>query len=204
MDLPRVFFKPVDAAGLDLLAGWFAPPAVHHWFDFGHGCQQISRASLQALVGSRRNWARLFCGEDGRAVGYMNLSGVDNLMGTAEISGLRGDFAPGPRNLTGAAFLATLATGFYDFDRALIATWVVASNRPSLAVHRRTGMVEVGRQRQRHVINGERLDRICFDMTREEFCARHQHVLSDGGLCAASWQARRAGLSFHLPNGDSP
>ncbi|MDK2125936.1 GNAT family N-acetyltransferase [Parachitinimonas caeni] len=195
MMLPDVYFKPLTGDDVALLEQWLEPANVHGWLDFGSGRQKLSRLQLQALVSSKKNWARFYCDAEGRPIGFMCMVDIDNPMGSAEVFGLRGDLQNGPRHITTAAFINALATGFYDLDRSVMSTWVVASNRPSIQVHRKAGLTEVGRLRHRHVMAGERLDRVCFDITREEFGRLHPTAISEQGACYADWLAEHLAAS---------
>lgn len=187
-DLPLVTFVPVAAADAEKIAGWIADDKAREWLDLGSGRQQMGARELFLMLTSPRNHARLFHlpGDPARVpLGLVCLNDVANQMGSADVWGVRGAYAGGPRNLSVAAFLGMLATGFVDHGRAVIGSWVVEGNGLSVLMHRRLGLTESGRQRQRHRMGGCLHDRLLFDITRAEFAERYPLVCAESGRCMA-------------------
>lgn len=180
-DLPAVNLSPVRSSDIGAIHQWIDDDKARCWLDMGGGRQTLSKIQLHTMLTSARTCARLIHYQDGGPVGLVCLNDADNLMGTADIWGVRGAYDGGPSNVAVAAFLAMLATGFLDLNREVIGSWVVEGNYLSLLMHQRLGMTEVGRPRGRHVIGTKRLDRILFDMTLAEFGEKFPDVPSESG-----------------------
>jgi|GEM_PF-3785355 len=185
---PVVQFIPILAGDIDVIESWIADKKIHRWLDMGNGRQIITKMQLYSMLMSTKTYARLFGLPGESPVGLICINDIDNLMGTAEMWGLRGVYSSGPANIATAAALAALATGFLDYDREVMSTWVVDANHYSLRIHHKLGLKEVGRVRSRHVMDGKRHDRLLFDITREEFAALYPDVPSENGVTFRSMQ----------------
>jgi len=190
-NLPMLEFFPVDALTIDAVAGWVADDKARPWLDLGGGRQAMSARELFLMLTAPRNHARLFREPGGdRPLGLVCLNDAVNQMGSAEVWGVRGSYAGGPRNVSVAAFLLMLATGFVDLDRQVIGSWVVDGNGLSLMMHHRLKLTETGRQRRRHLMNGVLHDRILFDITRDEFAQRFGAVPAESGRTLDSLRSK--------------
>lgn len=181
-ELPMLELFPVGPQHMDQVHSWICDEKARCWLDLGGGQQSLPKRNLYLLLTSARNHARLFRvpGTDA-PLGLVCLNDARNEMGSADVWGMRGQFAGGPPNVSVAAFLLILANGFLDLDRHVIGSWIVESNQLSIAMHHRLGLKESGRQRGRHRMNGRHFDRLLFDITRDEFAARFPHVPSQSG-----------------------
>jgi len=181
-DLPLLRRDPVLPSDMATVHGWIGDEKARVWFDLGGGCQSLSSRALYLLLTSPRNHARLFrAPEGGEPLGLSCLNDVTNLMGSADIWGMRGLYASGPRHLAAAGMLLMLADGFIDHGRNVIGSWITEGNMLSIGMHERLGMRQTGRQRARHRIGDVYYDRLLFDMTREEFAARYPDVAASSG-----------------------
>jgi RimJ/RimL family protein N-acetyltransferase len=181
-DLPMLELFPMRAEHIDLVASWISDEKARCWLDLGGGRQELPKRNLYLKLTDTRNCTRLFRMPGTQTLlGLVCLNDVTNEMGSADVWGVRGAYASGPANISVAAFLMMLATGFLDLDRHVIASWIVEGNEFSIAMHRRLGLVETGRQRNRHRMNGRQYDRLLFDITRDEFAARFPRVPSESG-----------------------
>ncbi len=178
---PSVQFNTIRAQDIDMIAGWMEDKKIHQWLDMGGGRQVVSKMQLHSMLMSQRTHARLFGMPGSLSIGLICINDVDNLMGTADMWGLRGVYEKGPSNIATAAALVGLATGFIDFKREVMRTWVVDGNHRSLLIHRKLGLREVGKARSCHVMDGKRYDRHLFDMTRDEFANLYPDVPSESG-----------------------
>jgi RimJ/RimL family protein N-acetyltransferase len=186
-DLPLLRMDPVLPSDMETVHGWISDEKARVWLDLGAGRQSLSQREFFLLLTSPRNHARLFrAPEGGEALGLSCLNDVTNLMGSADIWGMRGLYARGPRNMAAASMLLMLADGFVDHDRAVIGSWIADGNIFSVGMHERLGMRQTGRQRARHRIGEVYYDRLLFDMTREEFAARYPDVAASSGATMRS------------------
>jgi RimJ/RimL family protein N-acetyltransferase len=185
--MPTFEASPVRAEHAELIWSWVNDDKARTWLDLGSGRQTISKRDLYLLVTSPRNHARLFHRVGGgQPLGLVCLNDARNLMGSADIWGIRGVYDRETRNAAAASFLLTIATGFLDLGRTVIGSWVCDGNSITVGMHRRLGFVETGRLRARHVVNGVAYDRLLFDLTRDEFMTRYPDVPSETGVTARS------------------
>ncbi len=159
---------------------WFRRESIVKWLDMGLGKQNLTDLELHILFCNPNNKVFLYGPEKSRLVGLMSLNGYTHEMGLGEVWGLRGEKGGG-RNLTVSAFLRTIATGFLDFDREVISTWVAEPNILSHRVHDKCGFRSTGRLRSAHVLENKRCDRILYDVTKQEFAAIYPNIQSLNG-----------------------
>ncbi len=181
-NLPMLELVPIDAGSVTMIAEWIADDKARSWLDLGGGRQHVLPRELYVMLISPKTCARLFRAPGTTdPLGLVVLNDVGNEMGSAECWGMRGTYVGGPRNAATAAFLLMLATGFVDYGREVIGSWVTDGNGLSLMMHHRLGLKETGRQRLRHRMNGVLHDRLLFDMTRDEFVERFADVPAESG-----------------------
>ncbi len=180
--LPKVTLAKVKSEDIRMLHSWLSDERVYRWLDMGGGRQLLSVLQLQSLMMSSRTYARLASVPGMPAFGFVCLNDAQNLMGTAELWYLRGRYSGEPSRVMMSAILSVLASGFLDLKHAVISAWVADGNQSSLRLQQQIGMQQVGRQRARHVMDGQRHDRILFDMTLDEFGSRYPKLVSEQGL----------------------
>jgi RimJ/RimL family protein N-acetyltransferase len=175
-------FVPIRPQHMDLIVSWVSDEKARCWLDLGHGRQELPKRNLYLMLTDARHHARVFRVPGREALlGLVCLNDVTNEMGSADVWGVRAMSAGGPPHVSVAAFLLILASGFLDLGRHVIGSWIVEGNQLSIAMHRRLGLRETGRQRARHRMHGRHHDRLLFDITREEFCERFPQVPSEEG-----------------------
>jgi RimJ/RimL family protein N-acetyltransferase len=190
-DLPLLRMDPVLPSDMAAVHRWICDEKARAWLDLGGGRQTLSTRELFLLLTSPRNHARLFrAPEGGEPLGLSCLNDVTNLMGSADIWGMRGLYARGPRHMAAASMLLMLADGFIDHGRSVIGSWIAEGNVLSIGMHERLGMRQTGRQRARHRIGASHYDRLLFDMTSDEFAARYPDVAAGSGATMRSLAAR--------------
>ena len=182
-DFPRLEAVPIAGTDAAMLADWIGDDRARPWLDLGGGRQLLGARELYLLLASPTKLARLFRVPGTTVpIGFACLNDVTNLMGSAEVWGVRGAYADGgPRNSALSSFLQILATGFIDRQRTVIGSWGSANNGLSVIMHKRLGMTQGGRARARHVMGGVAHDRLLFDMTAAEFGARYPDVPAESG-----------------------
>jgi len=183
---PLLELIPLQPEHADMVAGWIADEKARTWLDLGGGRQSMSTRELYMMLTSRRNHARLYkLPNDDQPLGLVCINDSSNLMLSADVWGVRGEYDKGPRNVSVAAFLMALATGFVDLNRKVMGSWIVEGNGLSIIMHKRIGLQETGRQRQRHIMHGKTLDRLLYDITLDEFSERYANVPSESGRTLA-------------------
>ncbi|NRA64247.1 MAG: GNAT family N-acetyltransferase [Pseudobacteriovorax sp.] len=180
MDLKKindVLLVPYAKHHVPLVKEWLSRDSITKWLDMGHGKQKLNDLELRNFIINPNNKIFLYGPSEDCLVGLMCLNGITHKMGLGEVWGLRG--APGgTRDLTTFAFLKVIATGFLEFDRKVISTWVAEPNRLSHRVHENCGFKPTGRLRDAHLLDGKRCDRVLYDITYSEFEERYPLVSS--------------------------
>ena len=154
-----------DAHSVDQRSGWKAfPPrssvARKAWIEETAGKKHEGDAVDFSLAMARRT--------DDRVVGNINPHSVDMANGTFSFGIAVGSEHKGQ----GYAGEAVLLLQRYMFDERRLQkceTLVYGYNTASLALHRKLGFVEEGRQRRHLFLGGEYHDAVLFGMTVEEF-----------------------------------
>ncbi|NVN09779.1 GNAT family N-acetyltransferase [Nguyenibacter vanlangensis] len=153
-----------------LISEWLEPKTVHQWLDFGGGRQTYTPQGMHIASRSPANMIRVVTTEpDGRPIGVVALAHINTVFGTAMIWGLRPRLRPPARTNMAREMRALMREAFETLDLRSVHAFVADGNTISCAGMLAAGFVDVGRQRQCHVIDGEVYDRILFDITREEF-----------------------------------
>lgn len=155
----------------ELAALWLATPENYQWLDFGGGRQIVTPALLRIMVQRDSHFLRLYTDDEDRPVGIAALNDVDRAVGTATLWGVTGDKSFRCRGIATYAGVRFLSLAFSQLGLHAINTWVVEHN-PSRRLVERLGFRPVGRQRECHVIDGRRYDRLFFDLLSSEHEAR--------------------------------
>lgn len=166
----------VEALGtgdLELAGSWLSNPAVNRWLNSDFRGKTFDGRMVAIILRNPRN--RLFMVRDrGVPCGLVGFSELDEVDRFAMIWYLLGDPAAGGKGATTAAVAEALRTAFEEFDLEAVYAWVFETNHPSRRVLEKNGFREVGRLR-RSAFDGEsHLDRIYFDITREDFLGRQE------------------------------
>ena len=166
----RFFLRSPRPEDLDRVLGWMEDPAVHGWFDFGQGRQQLSAVALNVMARSPQNCMRIF-GErsSDAALGVVVLSDVLHPFGTASFWVVRDRHRSAYPGITADATRALMHEGFNRFARSTINAWVVETNERSLRLLQRVGFQVYGVQRASHRMDGRVLDRVHLELLPERF-----------------------------------
>lgn len=168
------------------LATWLAHRNNSQWLDFGNGRQVLSLAALNMMAKSGSHCIRASREPSGRVVGVAALQNVDNAFRSAMLWGVRFRVRPPTRTTAVHQIRQIFAEGFHQLGLNSIYAWVVASNTNSITAVKASGMREVGRQRQAHVIDGVAHDRLLFDILPAEFDAQEAFVQATRALQRAA------------------
>ena len=154
-----------DAHSIDQRRGWKAfPPrssaARKAWIEETAGKKHEGDAVEFSLVIARRS--------DDRNVGSINPHSVDLVNGTFSFGIAVGNEHKG-QGYAGEAVLLLMRYMFDERRFQKCESLVFGYNAASLALHRKLGFVEEGRQRRHLFLGGEYHDAVLFGMTVEEF-----------------------------------
>lgn len=158
------------------LADWLARPHNYKWLDFGNGRQVLSANALAMMAKSGAHCIRACHDSQERVVGVAALQHVDNGFRSAMLWGVRFRVRPPARGSAVHQIRQIMEVGFHELGLASVHAWVVATNSPSIAVVKASGMREAGRQRQAHVVDGVAQDRLLFDILASEFDAQQEVI----------------------------
>ena len=160
---------------LETIAGWLALPRVAKWLDFSTERPLTAVALKYAIAqGSQRLYTYTPADAEGDApIGVVGLSSIHPRFRTALLWYALGEQRFAGRGLTGRAAAEVVRIGFEELDLRAINAWVVDGNEPSVRILERIGFRRIGRQRQCHHIDGQRRDRLLFDIVPSDLARRH-------------------------------
>lgn len=167
---PRFFMRPPEQEDLRDIRSWMQDPAVHRWFDFGQGRQQISLTALTVMARSAHYCMRVFgaAGADG-ALGVAVLSDVLHPFGSAHFWVVRDRQQSAYPGITADAVRALIHHGFRTLARRSVNAWVVESNTRSLTLLSKVGFRHYGTQQACHVIDGQLQSRVHLELLPDHF-----------------------------------
>lgn len=162
--------RPVEMSDIPLVAEWLGDPANYQWLDFGRGVQRIDPVALRIMLQRDLHLLRLFNGDDGEArpIGIVGLSDIDRNFGTATLWAVLGEKEYGRRRLTTQALREILSIGFGDLGLSVVDAWTLETNRGGQRILDELNFRFIGRQRSCHVVEGQRYDRLWYDLLAEE------------------------------------
>ena len=160
---------------LETIAGWLALPRVARWLDFGTERPMTALALKYAVSqGSQRLYTYAPTDAEGDApIGVVGLGSIHPRYRTALLWYALGEQHFAGRGLTGRAAAEVVRIGFQKLDLRAIHAWAVDGNEPSVRILERIGFRRIGRQRQCHHIEGQRRDRLLFDIVPGDLSRRH-------------------------------
>lgn len=161
--------KRLDTAELiRLVAGWLAQKDNYQWLDFGDGRRVPTPELVKIMTQRETHVLRVFtAGEEDVPIGVVGLNNVNREFKTATLWAVLGDQSYARRGYATRAVSKMLTLGFRELGLQAINTWIVERN-PSVRVAERAKFRFIGRQRQCHLIDGRRYDRLLFDILASE------------------------------------
>jgi RimJ/RimL family protein N-acetyltransferase len=159
---------PLDSPELiELVAGWLAKPENYKWLDFGNGVQILTPVTIKIMTQREIQVLRAYTADNGdEPVGVVGLTNVDRNFGTASIWAVLGNKRYGGYSEEASRMMLTLA--FTELGLASVSAWTLETNRAAQKVLGRLHFKYVGRLRQCHCIDGQRYDRLLYDLLASE------------------------------------
>jgi RimJ/RimL family protein N-acetyltransferase len=157
---------------LETIAGWLALPRVAKWLDFGTERPLTALALKYAIAQGSKRLFTYAPGEAHAPIGVVGLSSIHPRFRTALLWYALGEQHFAGRGLTGRAGAEVVRIGFHELDLRAIHAWVVDGNEASVRILENIGFRRIGRQRQCHTIEGQRRDRLLFDIVPDELVRR--------------------------------
>jgi RimJ/RimL family protein N-acetyltransferase len=159
--------EPLSAENFELVAGWLSTPDVNQWLSSDWRGRAIDPSLIAIAVRNKRN--RFFLVRaDGTACGLVALSDLDTVDRIAMVWYVLGDRASGGKGVTTAAVAMLAQIAFDTLDLEAINAWIIDGNEASRRVLLKNGFRETGRLRNAAAADGLRVDRVYFDLTRDE------------------------------------
>lgn len=152
---------------IELVASWLASKENYQWLDFGGGLQQVTPALLKIMAQRETHFMRVYTTDDDVPIGIAGLNSVDRHFKTATLWGATGEKSFRSRGYASFAGSKFLTLGFRELGLHAINTWAVEHN-PSIRLIERLNFRLIGRQRQCHCIDGQRYDRLFYDLLATE------------------------------------
>ncbi len=168
--------RPIDNSDFGLVLHWLAQKENYQWLDFGNGMQSVNSAALKLMIAKRSNVIRLFTADAGDVpIGMVSLADVSSTFKTAMIWYVLGDKTYTGQGYTTRSVRRLLHIGFTELGLEAVNAWTVEANIPSARILERNGFRLIGRMRNCHEIDGQRLDRLLFDLLATEHANDSQH-----------------------------
>lgn len=176
----RFFLREPNAKDLDEVLRWMQHPSVYKWFDFGAGRQVLSGLALSMMAKSERYCMRVF-GELGHPdpIGMVVLGDVQHPFRAASFWVVRDRTRRAYPGITTDASRAIVDHGFRDLGLVSINAWAVEINHRSIRLLHAVGFLEYGFQRDCHVVDGQVLGRVHFELLSSDF-RRHPFEADPG------------------------
>jgi hypothetical protein len=146
-------------------------PAIHKWLDFTAGRQILSATALMVMAKSPTNIVRAVHDAEGVPYAVVALSNVSTTFRSGMLWAFRSLERPRRGIRAAAWYRGIIEVGFREYELQSIYTAIVDINVPSIRAAEGAGMLQVGRQRLAHPIDGAFRDRLLFDITAAEFFA---------------------------------
>jgi RimJ/RimL family protein N-acetyltransferase len=159
--------EPLTPEHFATVAGWLSNPEVNRWLSGEWRDRAIDPTLIGVAVRNKRN--RFFLVRSGDVpCGLVALADWDAADKIAMIWYALGDPASGGRGVITQAIRQLVRTAFDTLGIEALHAWIMEDNGRSRRVLEKNGFRETGRLRLATVHNGCRLDRIYFDLTRQD------------------------------------
>jgi RimJ/RimL family protein N-acetyltransferase len=162
---------PIDRPELlHLVASWLAQKENYQWLDFGDGKQLVTPEWLKIMTQRESHFMRVWTSDDDTPIGVAGLDAVNRTFKTGRLWTVAGDKAFRGRGYSTRASAAMLTLAFRDLGLRAVSSWIVDTNppNPSIGIALRLNFKVIGRQRQRHYVDGRAYDRLWLDLLASE------------------------------------
>jgi RimJ/RimL family protein N-acetyltransferase len=159
---------PLDSPELiELVAGWLSKPENFKWLDFGNGVQTLTPITIKIMTQREIQVLRAYTADNGHdPVGVVGLTNLDRNFKTASLWAVLGNKRYGGCTADACRMMLTLA--FTELGLASVNAWTLETNRAAQRVLERLHFTYVGRLRQCHSVDGQRFDRLLYDLLATE------------------------------------
>lgn len=159
--------KPVSVEHFELVASWLKEPGINQWLTSEWRNRDVTSGTIAMVVRNRRN--RIYLIHEGQTpCGLVGLSDIDPVDQVAMIWYLLGDDNHSGKGLVTEAVKTVTQLAFIEFQFSNIYAWIMENNHASRRVLEKSGFVEVGRLRLATNSVGKQVDRVYFDLTKDD------------------------------------
>ena len=159
--------EPLTHEHFGLIAEWLSKPEVNRWLTSEWRDRVIDPILIGVTVRNKRN--RLFLVRcDGVPCGFVALADLDVVDKVATIWYVLGDPSTGGRGVITEALRLLVRVAFDELEMEALNGWIVEDNDRSRRVLEKNGFREAGRLRRAVFRDGQRFDRIYYDLTRQD------------------------------------
>jgi RimJ/RimL family protein N-acetyltransferase len=162
-----IAIEPLAPEYFALVAEWLSQPEVNEWLSGEWRNQTVDPRMIGIAVRNKRN--RLYLvRSDGQPCGLVALADWDAVDGIAMLWGMIGDASFGGRGVFTEALGQLIRLSFRELHIEALNAWIMADNARSRRVVEKLGFHEQGRLRSSASRNGHRIDRVFFDLLKED------------------------------------
>jgi len=152
---------------------WLSDPDINRWLKSVFRGRRIDRSTVAVMLRDKRNHV-LMIRDDAGPCGLVGISEIDRLDRVGMIWYLLGEKSRGGKGVTSLAVGLALDRAFGDLDLACVYAWIIDGNEPSRRVLEKNGFQPIGRMRGATRLGEEIVDRVYFDVTRDDHLSRRE------------------------------
>lgn len=161
--------RTLNNSDVETVSGWLSEEENYQWLDFGMGVQKLKPQAIKILLGRNIHAFRVFSEEkESEPIGLVALSDINHHFKTAVLWYVLGNKNYSGKNYTTKAVSEMLTIGFSELDLLSVFAWAIEENLPSRRVLEKNGFRLIGKRRKCHMIDGKSVDRMHYDILREE------------------------------------
>jgi RimJ/RimL family protein N-acetyltransferase len=159
--------EPLTPDHFAKVAEWLSNAELNQWLTSEWRNRSIDPVVIGVAVRNKRN--RLFLVRfDDRPCGLVALADWDPTDKIAMTWYVLGDSTLGGRGVITAALKELVRTAFEELGIDVVYAWIIEDNHRSRRVLEKVGFRKMGNLRAGSIRNGRRVDRIYFDLTKED------------------------------------
>jgi RimJ/RimL family protein N-acetyltransferase len=176
-----MILRAIEERDIPLVHSWLRDPANRQWLDL-ESWGLVSPDQLRNWNRSDRHYLRLFSSTgDSEPLGLVALSDIHAAFGTAMPWYVLGSKSHIGKFHTASAVASLIAVAFEEMELRSLHTWTVETNIPAIRLLRHSGFRFIGRQRHCHIVNGQLMDRLWFDLLKSEYREQTMSFAKDTG-----------------------
>jgi RimJ/RimL family protein N-acetyltransferase len=171
----KIYLAELDWANSETIRAWLNDPEVYKYLIVGHTpiSKEDERRYYEAAAASSDSHFEIHVADDGRYIGNVGLTDIHPVHRRAELGIAIGRKEDWGKGFGFDAIVTCLRYGFDTLGLHTVRIRAHASHTRALALYRRVGFVEVGRERETVFQQGRFADHVVLDMIDREFRERY-------------------------------